>query len=211
MRWRASGATCSASAGGSTDSRTGPAALVEQLDVAELGQRLLRRPSLRGRRSRGGFAAARLGRVDRCFACLVDDEVVLQARSGRYRTNPKLRQTAPLSIRHEHPAEILLGRGSGREGVEALARARRGARRGLLRDRDPFGRRDRAEARLDHRAVWCTPSAAHGESNKDRAVPIKPTLEAATPTTATRGASGRARTHSRTRRCRCSCTTTARG
>jgi len=86
----------------------GPDASAAQLDVAELDQRAMRRgfAAWASDHSEGSLLRA-WGVWNRFFTFLVGDEVLLRNPMSAV-PKPKLPQTAPRSIRHENPAELLL-------------------------------------------------------------------------------------------------------
>jgi integrase/recombinase XerC len=86
----------------------GPGATLERLDVSELDQRAMRRgfANWAADHSEGSLLRA-WGVWNRFFAFLVDDELLVR-NPMRAVPKPKLPQAAPRSIRHEHPAELLV-------------------------------------------------------------------------------------------------------
>jgi integrase/recombinase XerC len=160
----------------------GPDASTEELDVAELDQRTMRRAfaAWASDHSEGSLLRA-WGVWNRFFAFLVDDEVLLR-NPMRAVPKPKLPQSAPRSIRHENPAEMLL-RTAANPDPNAKA-SKRWPERDLalvatfcvtgIRLAEAIGvSLDSITGPTGARRLQVT-----GKGNKDRAIPIEPALEA---------------------------------
>ena len=118
---------------------------------------------------------------NRFFAFLVDDEVLLR-NPMRAVLKPKLPQTAPRTIRHEHPVEILLRTAATPDPAAKASKRWPERDLALVATFCVTGIRLAEAIGLNLDSIT-GPSGARrlqvtGKGNKDRAIPIEPALEA---------------------------------
>jgi site-specific recombinase XerD len=160
----------------------GPDASVDQLDAAELDQRVMRLgfAAWAADHSEGSLLRA-WGVWDRFFAFLVNDEVLVR-NPMRSVPKPKLPQTAPRSIRHENPAETLLMTVSTPDSAAKTSKRWPERDVALVATFCVTGIRLSEAIGLNLNSILGSPGARRlqvtGKGNKDRAIPIEPALEA---------------------------------